>query len=155
MTKNGIVLTVIAVILAAVYALYFTDWFRTETIQIIPTIRPGRVSAIPQGSEQAPVYPVSFAFSGKYKLTSLKVVAADDLATNKHPLPLWHLVSDSNSVPTKSIVYGYPVKGMKPAVARMRPEPLVAGVQYVLMLEAGTLKASTNFQTTQAVEPAK
>lgn len=155
MTKNGIVLTVIAVILAAVYAFYFTDWFRTETIQIIPTVRPGRVSAIPQGSDQAPVYPVSFAFSGKYKLTSLKVVAADDLATNKHPLPLWHLVSDSNSVPTKSIVYGYPVKGMKPAVARMRPEPLVAGVQYVLMLEAGTLKASTNFHTTQAVEPAK
>ena len=155
MTKNGIFLSVLAVVLAAIYVYAFTDWLRSETIQIIPTIRPGRVSAIPQGSEQAPVYPVSFAFSGKYKLTSLKVVAADDLATNKHPLPLWHLVSDSNSAPTKSIVYGYPVKGMKPSVARMRPEPLLAGVQYVLMLEAGTIRASTNFHTTQAVEPAK
>src|SRR5262245_9583170 len=131
MTKNGIVLTVIAVLLGAVYIYAFTDWFRSETIQIIPTIRPGRVAAVPRDPDQAPVYPVSFAFSGKYKFTCVKVVAADDLATNKHPTPLWHVVSDSNSVPTKSIVYGYPVKGMKPAVARMQPEPLLPDVEYV------------------------
>jgi hypothetical protein len=155
MTKNGIVLSVIAVILAAVYVYAFTDWFRAETIQIIPTIRPGRVSAVPSAPDQAPVYPVSFAFSGKLKLTSLKVVAAEDLATNKHPTPLWHLISDSNSVPTKSIVYGHPVKGMKPAVARMRPEPLLPDVDYVLQLEAGSIKAQTNFHTAKAAEAGK
>jgi hypothetical protein len=155
MTKNGIVLSVIAVLLAAVYIYAFTDWFRSETIQIIPTIRPGRVAAVPRDPDQAPVYPVSFAFSGKYKLTCVKVVAADDLATNKHPTPLWHVVSDSNSVPTKSIVYGYPVKGMKPAVARMQPEPLQPDVEYVLMVEAGGIKAQTNFHTAKAAEPRK
>lgn len=155
MTKNGIVLSVIAVLLAAVYVYAFTDWFRSETIQIIPTIRPGRVSAIPRDPDQAAVYPVSFAFSGKYKLTTVKVLAAEDLATNKHPTPLWHLISDSNSVPVKSIVYGYPVKGMKPAVARMQPEPLSPDVDYVLQIEAGAIKSQTNFHTAKAADPKK
>jgi len=155
MTKNGIILSVIAVILAAVYVYAFTDWFQSETIQIIPTIRPGRVTASPSTPEQAPVYPVSFAFSGKYKFTSVKVVTADDLATNKHPTPLWHLISDSNSVPTKSIVYGHPVKGMKPAVARMQPEPLSSDIDYVLLVEAGRIKAQTNFHTARAAESGK
>jgi hypothetical protein len=150
MTKNGIVLSVIAVILAAVYVYAFTDWFKSETIQIIPTIRPGRVASVPTDPDQPPVYPVSFAFSGKYQLTSVKVVAAADLATNKYPVALWHLISDSNSVPTKSIVYGYPIKGMKPAVERMRPEPLQPDVDYVLMIEAGKIKAQTNFHTAKA-----
>jgi hypothetical protein len=155
MTKNGIVLSVIAVVLASVYVYAFTDWFRSETIQIIPTIRPGRVAKAPSAPDQEPVYPVSFVLSGKYKLTSVKVVGADDLATNKHPTPLWHLVSDSNSVPTKSIVYGHPIKGMKPAVARMQPEPLSADIDYVLLVEAGRIKAQTNFHTAKAAESAK
>jgi hypothetical protein len=153
MTKNGIVLSVIAVLLAAIYVFAFTDWFRSESIQIIRVIRPGRPSAVPRGSDQAAVFPVSFAFSGKYRLTSVKVIAAEDLATNKHPTVLWHLVSDSNSVPVKSIVYGYPIKGMRPAVARMQPEPLSPEVEYVLQIEAGSIKAQTNFHTATAEVP--
>jgi hypothetical protein len=149
MTKNGIVLSVIAAILGAAYLYRFTDWFVTDAIQIITTIRPGRVAATPRGSDQVPVYPVSFAFDGKYKFTSVKVVAADDLATNKFPTPLWHLISDSNSAPVKNIDYGFPVKGMKPAVPRTRPEPLQPEIKYVLMLEAGNTKAQTNFHTVQ------
>jgi hypothetical protein len=153
MTKNGIVLTVIAVLLAACYARFFTDWFVTDTIQIISTIRPGRPSAIPHDPDQAPVHPVSFALDGKYQLTTVKVVAAADLATNKYPAALWHLVSDSNSIPTKSIVYGFPIKGMKPAVPRAHPEPLLAEVEYTLLVEAGKIHARTNFHTTKAVGP--
>src|SRR6266536_3753719 len=132
MTKNGIFLSSIAVLLAAVYVYSFTDWLHKETIQIIPTIRPGRVSGLTGDPDQTPVYPVSFAFDGKYKLTAVKVVAADDLATNKYPTPLWHLISDSNSVPTKAVMYGQPPKGMKPAVPRTHPEPLLPDVEYVL-----------------------
>lgn len=155
MTKNGIFLSVLAVVLATIYVYSFTGWLRSETIQIIPKMRPGRVSAVPKDSDQTPVYPVSFAFSGKYQFTSIKVVASEDLSTNKHPTALWHLISDSNSVPTKSIVYGYPIKGMKPAVARMRPEPLLPDVDYILMLEAGKIRAQTNFHTTAATETGK
>src|SRR6186713_1614990 len=105
MTRNGIFLSIIAVILAACYLCFFTDWFKKESIQIIPQIRPNRALANPKNPDQDPVYPV----------------------------PMWHLISDSNSIPVKSIVYGYPIKGMKPAVARSRPEPLAPDVEYVLL----------------------
>src|SRR5437867_8156828 len=99
MSKNGIALSVFAVILAVVYVCYFTDWFTKESIQIIPQIRPGRASSIPHAPGTPAVSPVSFAFDGKYRLTSVKVVAAQDYATNKYTNPLWHLISDSNSIP--------------------------------------------------------
>ena len=151
MSKNGIFLSVIAVILAACYVCFFTDFFRTPTIQIIPTVRPGRPSSIPRGPDQDPVHPVSFTLDGKYKLTSVKVVVADDLKTNKYATPLWHLISDSNSLPTKAIVYGFPIKGLKPAIPKTRPEPLLAGVEYTLLIECGKLRSQTNFHTTVAL----
>src|SRR5262245_15252575 len=155
MTKNGVVLSAIAVILAAVYVVYFTDWFRKDGIQIIPSVRPGTASAIPRDPDEDPVHRVSFALDGKYNLTSVKVVMAAELETNKYAAPLWHLISDSNSVPTKSITYGYPIRGMKPAVPRARPEPLLANVKYTLLLEAGRIHARTNFQTTPALPRGK
>ena len=148
MSKNGIMLSILAVTLGAVYAYLFTDWFHKDSIQIIYTTRPGRISMGEPGNE--PVYQVSFAFDKKYKLTAVKVVAAEDLATNKYPTPLWHLTSDSNSLPTKSIDYGRPVKGMQSASARAHPEPLQPDIEYVLMLEAGKVSARTNFHTAKA-----
>ena len=150
MSKNGIVLSVIAVLLAATYVYFFTDWFHKKTIQIIPQIRPTHASTIPRDPDQPPVYPVSFALDGRYELTSVKVVSASDMATNKYPVPLWHLTSESNSVPVRSIVYGAAIKGMKPAVSRARPEPLMPEVDYVLEVVAGDLKSTTNFHTARA-----
>src|SRR6185295_6370930 len=137
MTKNGIFLSVIAVLLGACYVYFFTDLFLKETIQIIPTIRPGRPSAIPRGPDQENVHPVSFALDGKYKLTDVKVCVAAELATNKYATPLWHLISDSNSIPSKAIIYGGPIKGMKPETPKAHPEPLLPDVEYTLLVEAG------------------
>src|SRR6185503_12288241 len=98
---------------------------------------------------------VSFALDGKYKLTSIKVCVAAELATNKYAAPLWHLVASSDKVgssPTKAIVYGYDrIQGMKPASPRARPEPLLSDTEYTLLLEAGNIKSQTNFHTTKAV----
>jgi len=154
MTKNGIVLSAIALLLAVIYIYFFTDWFNKETIQIIPQIRPGqKQAAIPRGGDSSTVYPVSFSFDGKYKLTSVKVVSAEEFATNKYANPLWYMISDSNSLPTKNIVYGYPIKGMKPAIPRARPEPLQPDIAYVLLVEAGKINGRTNFHTREVVQP--
>jgi hypothetical protein len=155
MTKNGIVLSIVAVLLAAAYVGCFTDWFRKETFQIIASIRPSRVSSAPRDPDQQSVHPVSFSFSKKLKLTAVKVFAADDVATNKYPTALWHLVSKSNSVLVNSIQYGYNIKGMEPAVARMQPEPLQPDVDYILQLEAGSLKSEARFHTARATVPGK
>lgn len=153
MSKNGIVLSVVLVLLASAYVTWFTDWFHSETIQIIPVIRPVRANAKSADPNQPQVYPVSFAFNRKCELTSIKVVAADDLATNKHPVALWHLVSESNSVPTRSFIYGHPIKGMNSSVPRMRPEPLLPDVKYILQIEAGKTHAQVKFHTSEAVDP--
>src|ERR1043165_7215038 len=151
MTRNSYVLIALAAVLGAAYAYFFTDWFAREAIQIIPQIRPSRASTPKRSGDTPATYPVSFSFDVKYKLTSVKVVSADDLKTNKYANPLWHLISDSNSAPTKAIVYGYPIKGMKPKIERTRPEPLQPNVPYVLFIEAGKIRGQTNFFTKEVV----
>ncbi len=160
MSKNGIVLTILAVILAGFYLYFFTDLFIKESIEIIPQIRPtrnigrrGAVVPTPDPSQPA-TYPVSFLLRGKWRLTTVKVVAEDDMKTNKHPTPLWHLISDSNSIPTKAFSYGERIRGMKPAIPRAHPDPLQADVPYVLIVEAGKVKGQTNFHTREIVTAA-
>lgn len=155
MTKNGIALSVVAVILAVIYVIYFTDLFRSQTIQIYPTIRPTQASAIPRDPGMPPVYPVSFAFDGTYRLNSIKVMVEEDFKTNKFPTPLWHMVSEVGSPPQKSIIYGLPIKNMKPFLPRARPQPLLPKVQYVLQIEAGKAKGQTNFFTKEVLQLAR
>lgn len=151
MTRNGIMLTVVAVILAAIYVFFFTDWFKTHTIQIIPVIRPDRASRIPRADEQA-VYPVAFKLDGTYRLTEVKVMQADDFATNKFAVPLWHMVADEASIPVDAIIYGGRIKGMKPKIPRSRPEALNPDVAYVLYLAAGSTIGRTNFYTKTVIK---
>jgi hypothetical protein len=146
MTPKANFLLACAAVLGIIYVVFLTDLFRKETIQIIPQVRPGRASAIPRSPDSAPVYPVSFRLNKRHRFKSIKVVKAAEYATNKYTAPLWHMVSDSNSAPQNTIVYGIPkIPGMRPAVARSKPQPLEAGVEYTLLIETPKLKARTNF----------
>ena len=140
-------MVLLLIVLAAIYLFNFTGLFRTPTIEISTRFRPQynrhssrshRVSTVGENT-------VSFLLNGRYELTSVKVVNASDAKTNKYPHPLWHLISESNSIPTKALVYGIPVKGMKPEVEKIKPEPLQANTSYILLLEAGSLKGQANF----------
>ncbi|MEI7732066.1 MAG: hypothetical protein WCO56_21005 [Verrucomicrobiota bacterium] len=125
------------------------DWFRKPSIQITPSIRPGRTSKL-----NPDVFPVTFMLDGKYRLTSLKVVSVDDIKTNKHPRVIWHMISDTASQPTKIIIYGAPIKGMKPSVPRARPDPLQANIPYRMFLEASDeYQGQVDFKTVEAVAP--
>jgi hypothetical protein len=157
MTKKGIVLIVVAVVLAAVYVTAFTDWFHSPQIQILPQIRPVRPPKAKGGNAQAnfdnSVYPVSFMLDRKHGITELRVVAVADEKTNKYPHALWHMISDSNSVPVKALTYGAPLPGMKPKTPKARPEPLEPNVPYHLYVEAGNFKGNVKFQTHETVAP--
>lgn len=153
MNKQSIVLITVAVILAGVYVAFFTDWFVKPKIQILPQIRPPQ-----RGTRVAPgdtaVYPVTFAFDRKYQFTEIRVVSVDDEKTNKYPHALWHLISDSNSIPVKAISYGSRVNGMKPKVPRAQPEQLEPNVSYRLYLSAaGNAIGECKFQTHEVVKP--
>ena len=150
MTKKHLVLILVALVALIAYVHFFTDWFTPSTIQIVHTLRPpmprhGRAKP----DENPNVNMVSFGLNGKFKLTELKVVLADDLATNKYPHAIWHLISESNSIPLKGFVYGMDIKGMHPKSAGIRAEPLDAGVNYHLSLVAGDLKGEYDFKTSE------
>ena len=147
MSKTGISLSILLVMLAGAYICWFTDLFRKQSIQIIPVLRPGTPSTIPPEVDGVPVLPVVFGLKGKFALTQVKVVNPQELATNKNAQPLWHLVSDSNSPPVPSITYGGKIPGMRPAVPGTAPQPLSPDVPYQLQIEAGKVRGETNFVT--------
>jgi hypothetical protein len=148
MTKSTVVLIVILAVMAGAYAYWFTDWFRPATIQILAQVRPSR-AVEPALPGMVATYPVSFAFDRKVRLTEVKVVNVEDEATNRFPHCLWHLVSDSNSVPVKAMLYGQWLRGMKPAIPRARPEQLLPEVKYRLYVAAGKFKGQKDFQTVE------
>src|SRR5579859_3841479 len=145
MTKKNILLIVAAVVLAAVYVVYFTDWFRPKTVKIFHTsrnlhpraARPGAGGALPS---------LIFGINQQLKLTEIRVVPADVYQTNQNAIPLWHLVSDSNSVPVKQFFYGQWIGGMKPAVQGARPQTLDTNVTYLLIVGAGNVKGEHPFE---------
>ena len=144
--------TLLAVVLAAVgLCIYINrDWFRSERIQIYHRLLPTALTRFRGRKALASgTVPLMFGFDRKLKLTSVEVLPMWEIETNKFPQPVWHLVSDSNSVPTKGFVYGMNVPGMRPAVKGLNPYPLEPGVKYRLVIQAGTIKAEHDF----ALEP--
>jgi hypothetical protein len=147
MAKKQWVLLAAFITLAGVYICAFTNWGRHPAIQIShaayanpkgaarPRLRAGRFNTAI----------VIFNLDHSYALTEIKVVRLADWQTNKSTLPLWHLTSDSNSVPTKRFYYGAPIRGMKPALPGTRPESLATNVIYRLFLTTGPVKGQHDF----------
>jgi hypothetical protein len=121
---------------------YFNhDWSGRSNFRIHHRSRPARGRG-----NGAAIEPLFFAIDGgRLKLTSLKVIPIQEIETNKYPHPIWHLISDSNSVPIESFAYGTPIRGMRPAVPGATPDPLEPDVNYRLLIEAGALKLQDDF----------
>lgn len=147
MTRKLWLLIVSAVALGGLSLYLNRDWFASEDIQIHSRSRPARTGFTRRARPQAKSVtdPVYFAFDRKLRLTSLKVIPVSEVETNKYPHPIWHLVSDSNSVPITEWAYGWPIRGMRPAIKGASPDPLQPGVKYRLLIEAGKLKAEHDF----------
>jgi hypothetical protein len=137
MNKKNFMLVGFALVLAAVYVIYFTDWFRPQTIQIFNTSRPARTGAAAN--------PLIFGLGDYYSLTEIKVVPLAALQTDKLAQPVWHLVSDEGSDDVKQFFYGQRIRGMDPAVEGTRPDPLQPGVIYRLFVTAGKARGQHDF----------
>ena len=103
-------------------------------------------------SQTAKVRSASWAVQGLQFLLqtapSIEVVAADDARTNKYPHALWHVLAADKPVATTSFGYGAAIQGMKPEIASAEPEPLEAGTDYLLLIEAGkNHKGKLSFQS--------
>lgn len=143
MTKKLWMLIAFAALLGAASLYLNRDWFGGQDIQIFHRSRPGRSRGRVAPTDATE--PLFFGFSRPVRLTSLEVVAVDDLATNRLPRVYWHLVSDSNSVPVKDFTYGAPIRGMHPQIKGASAEPLAAGVQYRLCAQTGSRRLEHDF----------
>ena len=130
MNKNSWVLVSVAIVLVALYVIFFTNWFKPKVMHVAEMERSGRIH---------------FTLGHPYNLTSVRVVSVSALESNKYALPVWELKSDSNSVPTEFFIYGQWIRGMHPAAKGTRPEKLEPGAKYRLFVEAGSLKAEHDF----------
>jgi hypothetical protein len=150
MTRKQWLLVGLAVVLAGISLYLNKDWFASKDIHIYHRSLPDRASLI-RGRKSArkndsATDPVFFGFDRKIKLTSIEVFAANEIETNKYAHALWHLISDSNSVPVKDITYGTPIKGMRPALKAATPEELQPGEPYRLVIHtASAEKAAHDF----------
>jgi hypothetical protein len=142
MTQKNLWLILFAAALATVYAIWFTDWLQPKTVQIFHTNR----NLHPRLQRGGALPSLIFGLNLPLKLTALKVVPLAGFATNKNIVPVWHLVSDSNSVPVKSFFYGQFIGGMRPALKGIRAEPLETNVTYRLLLTAGKFKGEHDFE---------
>jgi hypothetical protein len=149
MTRKQVILIALAVLLGGISLYLNQDWFAKENIQIFHRSRPVRGGVFRRGkradTDQA-VEPLFFSFDRKLRLTSLKVIPVQEIETNKYPHPVWDLVSDSNSIPVKDLLYGMPIHGMRPSVKGATAEPLEPGVKYRLLIVAGSRKAEHDFE---------
>jgi hypothetical protein len=141
MTKKNICLVTLLVILLGTYVFCFTDWFKPRVIKIGDTARPSRRL---HAKNDLPY--VLFILEGRYQLTDIKVVPLADYQKNSETPPVWHLVSDSGSVPLKEFAYGQHIRGMDPAFEGDEPQPLQTNVVYRLLVASGSVKGSHDFQ---------
>lgn len=146
MTRKTWILIALVVVLGGTSLYLNQDWFAKDVIQITHRSRPARTTFFRRKRpDDSLVNPIVFGFDRKLKLTSIAVIPLSDINTNKYPHPIWHLISSSNSVPTKTFYYGEWVRGMQPEVKGATAEPLEPGVPYRLFVEAGTFKAEHDF----------
>lgn len=122
------------------------DSFKSQPIQIsCRSLPPRGVRSHRSYGRSAGAAPTIFLLSKELKLTSVKVVSAEDAATNKYPHALWELVSASHSVPVKEFLYGARISGMKPPLKREVAEPLQPGTKYRVIISAGSATAEHDF----------
>jgi hypothetical protein len=145
MTIKNLLPIFFALALATVYAVWFTDWFKPATVEIYSTSRNLRMN-FRRGAGGGALPALIFGVNYPIRLTEIKVVPLAALATNQNALPVWHLISDSNSVPKKSFFYGERIDGMRPALKGVHAEPLNENVTYRLFITAGKFKGKHDFE---------
>jgi hypothetical protein len=144
-TKKTIFIVAFAILLGGLSLYLNRDWFASETIQVSHRSIPPRRWLKRSSATKSSANPVVFLVNRKVKLTSVKVVLASDIQTNKYAHAIWNLVSDSNSVPVREFVYGSSVHGMRLAVKGVPADPLEPGVTYRLLIQTDAGKAEHDF----------
>lgn len=151
MSRNKTILAVIVIlVLGGLTLSLYRDWFAATPIQISYRVSPWMKS--PARGRGRPANdvgtPIVFSLNTYLRLTSVKVVIAAEIETNKFAHPVWDLISESNSVPIASFAYGERLRGLHPVVKGATADPLEPGVTYRLFIKTRDKEAQHDFTTT-------
>ena len=141
MTKKNWLYLAVLLVLATAYVIFFTDWFKPQRVQIFHTVR--ELHFRRRSNDHTPT--LLFGLSRQLKVTDIKVVSLADYEKNPNILPVWHLVSDSNSVPVHDFAYGQNIRGMKAAVRGSEPGELDTNLVYRIFVVAGKVTGQEDF----------
>jgi hypothetical protein len=135
MSKSKFIFLIVLILGLGGFSLYLNrDRFAKTPIQISHRLSPWLQTKRPGARGPDLGMPVTFMLNGFYQLKSLRVVDAAGYQTNKYIIPVWRIISDSNSVPVSSFNYGGYIKGMRPETKGIRPEALRPGTTYRMFL---------------------
>jgi len=143
MTKKNWLLVLFLAALAVVYVIYFTVWFRPRHIHIFHTVRQIHFRQRPSDPDRAVIFGLE---PRNIRLTEIKVVSLADYEKDPKTLPVWRLVSDSNSVPVRAFIYGQHIRGMHPIVQGMEPGELDTNLVYRIFITAKNGTGQHDFQ---------
>jgi hypothetical protein len=141
MDKKNTLLVIALLALVSIYVVFFTDWFKPRVINLFYTTRP-----IEHFRARRDLPYILFGLEGRYRLTEIKIVSVDDLQKHPGAPPVWHLISDSNSVPIKMFTYGEHIHGMRPKFGGAEPQDLQTNETYRLFVTAGGAHGQMDFQ---------
>ena len=151
MSRTKTILIILLLLGFGSLAVYLNrDLFAKRSIQISYRVSPWMKDARRGRSRADLGTPVTFQLDSYYRLTSVKVVIAAEIATNKYAHPLWELVTTSNSIPTATFAYGERLRGMTSAVKGAVPDPLDPEVKYRLLIKTKDRAAQHDFTTKPA-----
>ena len=136
MDKKNTLLVIVLLALVSVYIVFFTGLFKPHVIKVFYTTR-----EIGHFRARRDLPYICFVLGGKCRLNEIKVVSKNDPGA-----PLWHLVSDSNSVPVALFVYGEHIHGMRPEIKGEQAQDLDTNQVYQLFVSAGRAHGQLDFR---------
>lgn len=143
-------------VVLGLYAYVYRDAFRAKEIVVTHRVVVGPpVRGVSRTNENIKLTQLAFGLDRKCELTEIKVIPVAALGAGSNAVPLWHVVSDSNSVPVKVFAYGDHIRGLRPLVQKSRPMPLEPNVTYRLSVRAGRASGQHDFSVRERITPSR
>ena len=153
--KNLWIATVVLVVIG-LYAYVYRDAFRPKEIVITHRVAFGPpVRGLSRANQNIKVTRLAFGFDRKCQLTEIKVIPVAGPWAGSNAPPLWHVISDSNSIPVRAFAYGDHILGLRPLVQKSRPVPLEPNVTYRLFVRAGRETGQHDFSVPEKIAPSR
>lgn len=155
-TKKGLWIAAVILVIVGLYAYVYRDVFQPRRIVITHRVVVGPpVRGLSRTNESIQLTQLAFGLDRKYELTEITVIPVAALEAGSNAVPLWHVVSDSNSVPVKVFAYGDHIRGLRPVVKKSRPMPLESNVTYRLFVKAGRDRGQHDFRVGEKIAPSR